>query len=216
MESIQLTETVPCRNQKPGRYRRKGYAARDVIQEFLRNYWTEIDGNSLTLRNGILYSYRTPIARWVRRYDEEGHAPFVLVTAYQHSVTTASKHLSPLKRELGRLAAFGGLWWLRVDDPMADYRNAHEANAAFLELEAERLAAASDKGPHVGRPDKRQAALGKFQESLEYREKTGLGGGIDPETPAAIMSEWISEHRAALRTLAAAVRKLCPITGGAA
>jgi hypothetical protein len=86
------------------------------------------NGN-FSFKNNTLYSYSTPIAKFIR--DERGNHRATLVTSHRYSMTTSGKHMPVLWRAInyGR-GDFAPCFTVPNVSPVG--RNEHEANLVYL------------------------------------------------------------------------------------
>lgn len=173
---------------------------------------------------GTLFSYAMPIARWViRRVAEDVPAvvnpvPFLLVRDKQipTSVTTKTKHISPLVRECGRRAAFDGLVYFAVSDVMACRVDEHKANVRYILNDAVSLATKAGKA-RVNKATLREAAINKVTIALWYARITGLCGFEEwphEDTDPGVLADWFREKKPEYN-LGGFIQSFCPITGDA-
>lgn len=208
-----LTQTWPI-EPTSGQYWRR-FSNEGVIREFAHRLCPDPYSVSVLVVNGRLYSYATPIARWIRRVGEPGGCVLVDARPYSYSTTTATKHRAPLVDYLNKRPVWEpsyGYSYYVVQDDEADTDVAHAGNTAWLEKMAADAARSSRLGPKSTRPERRQYVVRLLRRAWAYAKAVGLATRPDPETPIAPAADWVREFLPNYGDLAWVMT--CEATGG--
>lgn len=185
------TETVYPPTDIGKRYKTK-FPTAGVIEKFIENRQWIADSQNLHMDRGRLFSYgwHYPLARWVR--NTTGGPVFMLVrsVASGASMTTLTKHRSPLIQAIAQNTHFYAFIVETVDK---DGDDAHVHNCSVRYAYAEQLAKKVRGGPVIARWGKAWSAIDYLFVTFMYANRCLTGGFPSSEMPHGILRDWLEE-----------------------